>query len=116
MSCIDEILNRRSIRRFRNEPVGEDVMSSILEAGRRAPSATNQQPWHFVVARDYTAKEACTYQGFNRFVTEAPFVVVGLYTHHSLNSRALWWNWLVRQNEILVDGNRQLEQCQDVVL
>ncbi len=79
MDCIDQVLNRRSIRRFKNEPVSEQVISNILEAGRRAPTATNQQPWHFVVARDYAEKEACTYGGFNRFVTEAPFVVVGLY-------------------------------------
>ena len=79
MTCIDEVLNRRSIRRFKSEAVSEGVMNSILEAGRRAPSATNQQPWHFVVARDRTEKEACMFQGFNRFASEAPFVVVGLY-------------------------------------
>jgi nitroreductase len=54
-------------------------MNNILEAGRRAPSATNQQPWHFVVARDYTEKAACSFGGFNRFATGASFVVVGLY-------------------------------------
>jgi nitroreductase len=79
MDCIERVLNRRSIRRFKNEPVSEEVINNILEAGRCAPSATNQQPWHFVVARNYTEKEACTYGGFNRFATEAPFVVVGLY-------------------------------------
>ena len=79
MDCIDQVLNRRSIRRFKDEPVSEQVINRILEAGRRAPTATNQQPWHFVVARDYTEKEACTFRGFNRFATEAPFVVVGLY-------------------------------------
>lgn len=79
MNCIEKVLSRRSIRRFKDEPVGEEVIHRILEAGRRAPSATNQQPWHFVVARDCAEKEACTFGGFNRFATEAPFVVVGLY-------------------------------------
>jgi nitroreductase len=79
MKCIGKVLNRRSIRRFKNEPVSEKVINNILEAGRCAPSATNQQPWHFVVARHYTEKEACTYGGFNKFASEAPFVVVGLY-------------------------------------
>jgi nitroreductase len=79
MDCIDQVLNRRSIRRFKDEPVSEQVINRILEAGRRAPTATNQQPWHFVVARDYAEKEACTFGGFNRFATKAPFVVVGLY-------------------------------------
>jgi len=79
MACIDKVLNRRSIRKFKNEPVSKEIIDRILEAGRRAPSATNQQPWHFVVARDHAKKESCTYRGFNRFATEAPFVVVGLY-------------------------------------
>ena len=79
MNCIERVLNRRSIRRFKNEPVGEEVMNSILEAGRRAPSATNQQPWHFVIARGRSQKEACSFAGFNRFAIDAPFVVVGLY-------------------------------------
>jgi len=90
MDCIDQVLNRRSIRRFKNEPVSEQVISKILEAGRCAPSATNQQPWHFVVARDYTEKEACTYGGFNRFVTDAPFVVVGLYRQSRVLITALY--------------------------
>jgi len=79
MNCIEKVLNRRSIRRFKNEPVSEEVVNNILEAGRRAPSATNQQPWHFVVARDHDEKEACSFGGFNRFATDASFVVVGLY-------------------------------------
>ena len=79
MNCIEKVLNRRSIRRFKSEPLGEKALNNILEAGRRAPSATNQQPWHFVVARDRAEKKACTYGGFNKFAAEAPLVVVGLY-------------------------------------
>jgi nitroreductase len=79
MNCVEKVLNRRSVRRFKNEPVSEEVLNNILEAGRQAPSATNQQPWHFVVARDYNEKEACSFRGFNRFATDASFVVVGLY-------------------------------------
>jgi nitroreductase len=79
MNCLEKVLNRRSVRRFKNEPVSEQVMNNILEAGRLAPSATNQQPWHFVVARDYNEKEACSFGGFNRFTIDAAFVVVGVY-------------------------------------
>jgi nitroreductase len=89
MNCIEKVLSRRSIRRFKDEPVSEEVMNSILEAGRCAPTATNQQPWHFVVARDYAEKEACTFGGFNRFATEAPFVVVGLYRQSEAISEKL---------------------------
>jgi nitroreductase len=79
MNCLEKVLNRRSIRRFKNAPVSEEVVNNILEAGRRAPSATNMQPWHFVVARDDEEKQACSFGQFNRFTTSASFVVVGLY-------------------------------------
>ena len=79
MTCLEQILSRRSIRKFKNNPVSEEVFNNIIEAGRRAPSATNMQPWHFVIARDQEAKEACSFGGFNRFTSDASFVVVGLY-------------------------------------
>ena len=79
MNCLEKVLDRRSIRRFKQAPVSEEVMNNILEAGRCAPSATNVQPWHFVVARDYKEKQACSFGQFNSFTTSASFVVVGLY-------------------------------------
>ena len=46
---IDEIKNRRSIRRYLDEPVKKEVIEEIIQAGRYAPSATNKQPWRFIV-------------------------------------------------------------------
>ena len=43
------IRGRRSIRRYRPEPVPDEVIARILEAGTWAPSAHNRQPWRFVV-------------------------------------------------------------------
>ena len=79
MSCIQQVLSRRSVRKFKSEPISEEVLTNILEAGRVAPSATNNQPWHFVVVRDKEGKAACDYQGFNRWVNGAAFVIVGFY-------------------------------------
>ena len=79
MSCIEKLLARRSVRKFTDTPIGEEVFENILEAGRLAPSATNSQPWHFVVVRDSKGKSACDFQGFNRWVNGASFVVVGFY-------------------------------------
>ena len=79
MKCVEQILSRRSIRKFKNEPVSKEVLNNILEAGRRSPSAINIQPWHFVVVRGQKAKEVCSFGGFNSFATDASFVVVGLY-------------------------------------
>lgn len=49
---MDVIKNRRSIRRFTDEPVPEEVVHKILEAGRWAPSGLNNQPWRFAIVTD----------------------------------------------------------------
>jgi nitroreductase len=46
---------RRSIRAYTGQPVAEEDVRSLLEAGMAAPSANNRQPWHFVVIRDRQA-------------------------------------------------------------
>jgi len=51
------VVRRRSIRKFKEDPVSEKVISKILEAGRWAPSAGNSQPWHFVVLTDVDVKK-----------------------------------------------------------
>jgi coenzyme F420-0:L-glutamate ligase/coenzyme F420-1:gamma-L-glutamate ligase len=52
------IRTRRSIRRYRPEPVAPEVLQRILEAGTWAPSAHNRQPWRFVVLVEATQREA----------------------------------------------------------
>ena len=42
MSFLDLMLNRRSIRRYENKDIPEEVLQQILEAGRQAPSAVNR--------------------------------------------------------------------------
>jgi nitroreductase len=46
------ILERRSVRRYKDQQVPEKLVRRILEAGRFAPSAGNSQPWRFIVVRD----------------------------------------------------------------
>jgi nitroreductase len=46
------IKSRRSTRSFLPEQIKEDELQAILEAGIYAPSATNQQPWHFTVIQN----------------------------------------------------------------
>ena len=47
----------RTTRIFSGEPVDDELMNSILEAGRRAPSAKNRQPWRFVLITDEDLKK-----------------------------------------------------------
>ena len=58
MSDLMEIIrNRRTIRRFKPDPVAEEKVQMILEAGRWAPSFSNLQPWKFMVVKDAESKK-----------------------------------------------------------
>jgi nitroreductase len=46
------IRTRREIRDYLDEPIPQECVEQILEAGRLAPSSKNSQPWHFIVIRD----------------------------------------------------------------
>lgn len=48
---MDVIKSRRSIRRYLPDPLGQEELDAILEAGAYAPSAHNDQPWYFTVIR-----------------------------------------------------------------
>ncbi|MGN6251219.1 MAG: nitroreductase family protein [Marmoricola sp.] len=52
METWDALRARRNVRKFTSEPVPDDALDRILDAGRRAPSAGNWQPWDFVVVTD----------------------------------------------------------------
>lgn len=49
---IENILTRRSVRMYKMQPIPEDVMFEILNAGRFAPSGMNAQSWHFTVVQN----------------------------------------------------------------
>jgi nitroreductase len=52
METWDAITSRRNVREFEDRPIPGEALDRILEAGRRAPSSRNWQPWDFVVVTD----------------------------------------------------------------
>ena len=52
MQTWDTIRARRNVRQYTDEPIARQNLERILEAGRRAPSSGNWQPWNFVVVTD----------------------------------------------------------------
>lgn len=52
METLHAIFTRRSIRKFQNKEIAEELIIKMLEAAMYAPSARNTQPWHFVVITD----------------------------------------------------------------
>ena len=79
---------RRSIRRYRPDPVPDDMVEQLLEAGRVAPSASNRQPWAFIVVRDralirQVAEHAAYYFVRWAHVEESPLLIVLCGNHKS---------------------------------
>ena len=52
MDTFEAIFTRVSVRRFKPDPIPDNVARKILEAGIRAPSAGNEQHWYFIVVKD----------------------------------------------------------------
>jgi len=51
------VKTRRTIRKFKADPVPDEYVEKIIEAGRWAPSGANSQPWEFIVIRDKEIKD-----------------------------------------------------------
>jgi nitroreductase len=69
--------SRRSVRRFKPDPVPREALERILEIGHRAASAANRQPWHFVVAeKSPTSILHRLLEG--RSMADAPVLIMGL--------------------------------------
>ncbi len=82
MKCFSELMRkRRSVRSFSDEPVSSEDVEAVLQAGRLAPSASNRQPWHFIVIRDANRREKLAeICGGQEFVGEAPVIIVPVAT------------------------------------
>lgn len=52
MDAIEAILTRRSVRKYSKKPISEKIIKELLEAAMSAPSAGNEQPWHFIIIDD----------------------------------------------------------------
>ena len=57
MELYETIRKRRSVRKYQKKELPQELLCRLLEAGRMAPSAKNNQPWKFVVIKDETCKK-----------------------------------------------------------
>ena len=74
---MDSILSRRSVRKYTDEPVSEETVTGLLRAAMAAPSACNEQPWHFVVVRDRgTLEHIASTQSTATMAREARLAIV----------------------------------------
>jgi nitroreductase len=81
------ILKRTSIRRFKPDPVEKAKLEKILEAGRRAPSWGNTQPWRFIVLQEKAKKEEVAKAAGQPGIAGAPVLIVGCATTDDLTKK-----------------------------
>ena len=48
----EAMFTQRAIRRFKSDPIPDDVLEDIMEATIRAPNGGNNQPWRFILVKD----------------------------------------------------------------
>ncbi|HBY18466.1 MAG: Nitroreductase [Marinimicrobia bacterium 46_47] len=81
MEFLELVKIRYSVRRYKPDPVPEKDLLSCLEAARLAPSASNSQPWEFIVIKTPELRKRIaesTYSNlvsFNKFALQAPLIV-----------------------------------------
>lgn len=76
MDVFDAIEKRRSIRKYKDKPVPEEMINKLLESARLAPSTSNTQTWRFkLVSDDESRGELCRAAHGQKFVREAPLII-----------------------------------------
>ena len=124
LNIIDIIKSRRSVRKFNSEPVSEELIETVLEAGRWAPSGLNNQPWRFAIIRDASLRQAISEQTHYSNIVLSAQVLVAVFIDteksyhrekdmqamgaclqnmlleaHSLGLGAVWLGEIIRSNE-----------------
>jgi len=78
MKVLDVIQKRRSVRKYKEDPIPEKALMRVLEAARLAPSGKNFQPWKFIIVKDKALKEKLAQASAGQFfMAEAPIIIVG---------------------------------------
>jgi nitroreductase len=76
MDAMDAILTRRSIRKYTPQEISDEIVQKLLKAAMNAPSAGNQQPWHFIVIRSREIlDEIPTFHQYAQMLKQAPLAI-----------------------------------------
>ena len=69
MEVFDCVRRRRTVREYKADPIPEEVVLKLLQAGRWSPSSSNSQPWHFIAVQDPD-----TIRKLGEIATQGPFM------------------------------------------
>ena len=78
METWDAITSRRNVRSYTDQPILDEDLNQILEAGRRTPSARNSQPWDLIVCtdRDQLRRLSQVWQGAGHVAKSAATIAI----------------------------------------
>ncbi len=77
MSVLEVIKARKSVRKYKEDAIPEEVFLRVMEAARLAPSGKNAQPWKFIIVQKPFLKEKLAVASRNQFfIARAPMVIV----------------------------------------
>lgn len=75
MDVYEAMRQRRSVRKFEDRPIPDDVLTRVLDAGALAPTGRNRQEWKYVVVRDAETKRRLAEASEQEFIGTAQAVV-----------------------------------------
>lgn len=91
MDTLEAILTRRSVRDFKHDPVSKEDLNDLLKAGMQAPSAKNEQPWHFIVIDDRQILHAIPeFHPYSKMLMDAPLAILVCSDRKLETKRASW--------------------------
>lgn len=77
MDAINNLLGRRSIRKYTSQTISDPIIRDLLNAGMHAPTARNRQPWHFVVVNDRRMIDGLSEaHPYAKMLSEAPLAIL----------------------------------------
>jgi len=91
METMDTIYSRRSIRKYLPKPVTRDMIENILKAGMNAPSAGDEQPWHFIIIDKHDLlQKIAEIHPYAKMLKDAPAAVLVCGDQNVLKFKDLW--------------------------
>jgi Nitroreductase len=76
MDFNEVIKQRRSIRKFKDEPIPNNLIRELIDAGRLAPSGLNVQPWRYIIAKSKENREKIAQAIPSSHVGSAPILII----------------------------------------
>ncbi|NLZ80392.1 MAG: nitroreductase family protein [Clostridiales bacterium] len=87
-----EIFSRRSIRKYQDKPIEDELIQKLLRAAMYAPSAGNEKPWQFIVIKDRDKlNEITTFHPYTQMLKEAPLAILVCADVSNLKYNGVFW-------------------------